>query len=134
MSGRLIPHFGSSHSPLQKRLYLAGVIALLGGLIAAVVIYIAAPAPDSAVSLYSIADPRYQIELQRIGGNAAVLMAQFHQWFNGLWHGTALAFTVAVLGMAIAGLCFFTGYFFAYPDSDTVADSDRPRHDDTPQR
>jgi hypothetical protein len=51
--------------------------------------------------------------LQQIGGNAAVLMAQLHQWFDGLWHGTALAYTVAVLGIAIAGACFFIGHFFA---------------------
>jgi hypothetical protein len=51
--------------------------------------------------------------LQHIGGNAAVFMAQLHQWFDGVWHGTALAYTVAVAGMAIAGICFFVGYFFA---------------------
>jgi hypothetical protein len=107
------------HAPLQTRLYLAGIVALIGGLIAAIVIYVITPAPDSAVSQYSIADPRYQIELQRIGGNAAVLMAQLHQWFDSLWHGTRLAYTVAVLGAAIAGLCFFVGYYFA-------------GHDDTP--
>jgi hypothetical protein len=99
-------------SPFQKRLYLTGVVALLAGLLAAVVIYVIAPAPDSAVSMYSIADPRYQIELQRIGGDAAVVMAQLHQWFNGLWHGQTLAYTVAVLGALVAGICFFIGYFF----------------------
>lgn len=100
-------------SPFQKRLYLAGIAALATGLIAAAIIYAATPPPDSAVAMYSAADPRYQIELERIGGNAAVLMAQLHQWFDGLWHGTALAYTVAVLGGMIAGACFFIGYFFA---------------------
>jgi hypothetical protein len=103
----------AKHSPFQKRLYLAGVVALLAGLLAAVVIYAITPAPDSAVSMYSIADPRYQIELQRIGGDAAVMMAQLHQWFDSLWHGKALAYTVAVLGALVAGICFFIGYFFA---------------------
>ncbi|ASW02847.1 hypothetical protein [Paraburkholderia aromaticivorans] len=103
----------TQRSPRQKRFYRAGMAALVAGMIAAVIIYATAPPPDSAVSLYSMADPRYQMELQRIGGNAAVLMAQFHQWFDGLWHGTALAYTVAVLGIAVAGACFFIGYFFA---------------------
>ncbi|MEA3128957.1 MAG: hypothetical protein QOF46_752, partial [Paraburkholderia sp.] len=44
--------------------------------------------------------------------------AQLHQWFDGLWHGTALAYTIAVLGALIAGACFFIGYFFA--DDDTL--------------
>jgi hypothetical protein len=101
------------HWPWRKRLYRAGVAALVAGLIAAAIIYAKAARPDSAMSMYAIADPRYQIELERIGGNAAVLMAQLHQWFDGLWHGTALAYTVAVLGAAIAALCFFVGYFFA---------------------
>lgn len=113
MSGGNDLNPAANRSPLQKRLYLAGAAVLLAGLIAAAIIYAMAPAPDSAVSLYSIADPRYQIELQRIGGNAAVVMAQLHQWFDGLWHGTALAYTVAVLGALLAGACFFVGYFFA---------------------
>jgi hypothetical protein len=113
MSGSNEVNPAAQRSPWQKRLYLAGVAALVIGVILAVIIYATTPPPDSAVSLYSIADPRYQIELQRIGGNAAVLMAQLHQWFDGLWHGTALAYTVAVLGAVIAGVCFFIGYFFA---------------------
>ncbi|MGF6902270.1 hypothetical protein [Paraburkholderia sp. GAS348] len=106
-------HPAVKRSPLQKRLYLASAVVLFAGLIAAAIIYAMAPAPDSAVAMYSIADPRYQIELQRIGGNAAVLMAQLHQWFNGLWHGKALAYTVAVLGALLSGACFFIAYFFA---------------------
>lgn len=113
MNGGNDLNLAAKRSPLQKKLYLAGAAVLLVSLIAAILIYATAPAPDNAVALYSIADPRYQIELQRIGGNAAVLMAQLHQWFDGLWHGTALAYTVAVLGVALAGICFFIGYFFA---------------------
>ncbi|WP_233835964.1 hypothetical protein [Paraburkholderia sp. ZP32-5] len=100
-------------SPLQKRLYLTGTAILLAGFIAAALIYASAPPPDSAVAMYSIVDPRYQIELQQIGGNAAVLMAQLHQWFDSLWHGVRLAYTVAVLGIIGAGVCFFIGHFFA---------------------
>lgn len=116
MSGGNNLNPAAKRPPLQKRLYLAGVVVLLASLVAAAIIYATAPVPDSAVSLYSIADPRYQIELQRIGGNAAVLAAQLHQWFDSLWHGTALAYTVAVLGSASAGACFFIGHFFAYDE------------------
>jgi hypothetical protein len=110
-------HPSSSRSPLQKRLYFTGTAILLAGFIAAALIYASAPPLDSAVAMYSIVDPRYQIELQQIGGNAAVLMAQLHQWFDSLWHGVRLAYTVAVLGIVIAGACFFIGYFFADDDA-----------------
>ncbi|MFM0738095.1 hypothetical protein PQQ51_12700 [Paraburkholderia xenovorans] len=113
------PNPAAQLSLLQKRLYLTGAFFALAGLIAAGVIYAMAPAPDAAVSQYSIVDPRYQIELQQIGGNAAVLIAQFHQWFDSLWHGTKLAWTVAVLGIALAGVCFFVGHFFAWSDDES---------------
>ncbi len=119
MSGGNDLNPAAKRSPLQKRLYLAGALVLFASLIAAAIIYAMAPAPDSAVSQYGIADPRYQIELQRIGGTAEVLMAQLHQWFDGLWQGTALAYTVAVLGALLAGACFFIGYYFADEESQT---------------
>jgi len=113
MSGGNDINPAAQRSPFQKRFYLAGIAVFVAALIAAAIIYATTPPPDSAVALYSMTDPHYQAELQQIGGNAAVLMAQFHQWFDGLWRGTALAYTVAVLGLAVALACFFIGYFFA---------------------
>jgi hypothetical protein len=99
------------YSPLQIRLYLASVVILVAGLTGAAVVYATAPAEDSAELVYSINnDPRYIAELQRIGGTAEVAMAAFHQWFNGLWHGKPLAYTVAVLCTALAALCFWAAY------------------------
>lgn len=113
MSGSNEVNAAVKRSPLQKRMYLAGTAVLFAALIAAALIYANTPPPDAAIARYAAVDPRYQIELQRIGGNAAVLMAQLHQWFDGLWHGTALAYTVAVLGIAIAGACYLIGSLFA---------------------
>lgn len=112
MSGSDHSSPGAQRPSSQKRFYLAGAAVLIASLIAAAILYATAAPPDSAVSQYGIADPRYQIELQRIGGTAEVLMAQLHDWFDGLWHGAALAYTVAVLGAAVAGACFFIGHFF----------------------
>jgi hypothetical protein len=103
----------AQRSPFQKRMYFTGAAVLIVALVAAVLIYVNVPPPNPAVAMYSAVDPRYTIELEQIGGTAAVLMAQFHQWFDGLWHGVALAYTVAVLGVAAAGVCVFIGYFFA---------------------
>jgi len=111
MSSRDTQDPPEKHSPLQIRLYLASVVILVAGLIGAAVIYAMAPAEDSAERVYGITnDQRYVAELQRIGGTAEVFMAELHQWFNGLWHGKPLAYTVAVLCTALAGGCFWAAY------------------------
>lgn len=84
------------HSPLQIRLYVASAAILIVGLIAAAIIYVTAPAGDSAELIYGVTNnQQYLLELQRIGGTAEVAMAAFHQWFDSLWHGKPLAYTVA---------------------------------------
>jgi hypothetical protein len=94
------------HTPLQIRLYLASAVILLVGLIGAVIIFVAAPAEDSAEQIYGVTNnQQYLRELQRIGGTAEVAMAEFHQWFNSLWHGKPLAYTVAFLCVVLAGAC-----------------------------
>jgi hypothetical protein len=99
------------YSPLQIRLYLASVVILVAGLIGAAVIYATTPAEDSAELIYGITnDQRYIAELQRIGGTAEVVMAEFHQWFDSLWHGKPLAYTVAVLCTALAAVCFLAAH------------------------
>ena len=94
------------HTPLQIRLYVASAVILLVGLIGAAIIYVTVPAEDSAELIYGIANnQQYLLELQRIGGTAEVAMAEFHQWFNSLWHGKPLAYTVAFLSVVLAGAC-----------------------------
>jgi hypothetical protein len=50
-------------------------------------------------------------DLEVYGGKANVIAAQFREWFDGLWHGKQLAFTVAVITVIAA--CAFK--FFATP-------------------
>jgi ABC-type dipeptide/oligopeptide/nickel transport system permease component len=110
---------------LEARLYLAALIILVAGLIDAAIIYATAPAPDSAVQMYGMANsPQYMQQLQQIGGTAEVVLAQFHQWFDSLWHGKPLAYTVAVLCAVAAVACFLAGHFvFFDAPSDPI---DRP--------
>ncbi|HMA90731.1 MAG TPA: hypothetical protein VKP89_18525 [Burkholderiales bacterium] len=101
---------------LKRRLQLASGLILVLGLCAAVLIYRAADAgADEAVAYeiingqaYSVAptdSKLYNRELERIGGKAALLFADFARWFAGLWRGKSLAFTVAFLtATASAGL------------------------------
>lgn len=100
---------------LQARLYLASAFFVIAGLISAVIIYATAPGPDSAEQFYGMpTSPQYLQQLERIGGTGEVVLAEFHQWFDSLWHGKPLACTVAILCAAVAGACFLAGYFLFF--------------------
>src|SRR5271166_3281272 len=93
--------------PLHVRLNYCGAIILLVGLVAAALIYATtaddrASDPSEAIESARI----YEYNLQRIGGMAAVYAARFNRWLAGLWHGRPLAYTVAVLAVAISLACF----------------------------
>jgi hypothetical protein len=108
---------------LQARLYLASVVILLAGLIGAPIIYVMAPAPDSAEQFYGMTNgPQYQQQLERIGGTGEVVLAEFHQWLDSLWHGKPLAYTVAVLCAAGAGACFLAGHFLFFETTHDQSD------------
>lgn len=93
---------------LPARLYLVGGCILAAGWLAGTLIYFNASADAPAGDLaYGIGwEKRYAFQLQRFGGQAAVLADEFSQWFSALWHGRQLAFTVATLCTGIALLCF----------------------------
>ena len=106
------------HSTPASRLYLAGIILLVVGLIAAALVYFLAAHPaDANGAGYSIVggntyalsldeSSRELQQVERLGGKPAVLALEFHRWFLSLWHGQRLAYTLAVLSAAIALLCF----------------------------
>lgn len=115
MSGKQQPVTSMRRGSLQARLYLASAFFVIAGLISAAIIYTTAPGPDSAVQFYGMANsPQYEQQLERIGGTGAVVLAEFHQWFDGLWHGKPLAYTVAILCAAVASACFLAGYFLFF--------------------
>jgi hypothetical protein len=45
---------------------------------------------------------RYMREMEQFGGRANVIAYKFGIWFDGLWHGKSLAFTVGVLSIILA--------------------------------
>ncbi len=94
--------------PLHAVTYYWGVVTLLVGLLAAALIYFFA-AEDKEMDLVGeIASGRmYEHNLELMGGKFAVYADRFNRWFAGLWHGRPLAYTVAVLSVAIALLFFW---------------------------
>ncbi|HEY6323992.1 MAG TPA: hypothetical protein VJA16_20815 [Thermoanaerobaculia bacterium] len=76
---------------------------LIAGLAAAIVIYAhAGPAPDYPLGSDPEDSKVYLRQLELYGGKANVLGVELRQWFDGLWHGRSLAFTVAVLAALVA--------------------------------
>src|SRR2546426_8595707 len=106
----------------------AGARAILVlGFAAAVVIYLTAQPPPGNPLGYDPMDTKaYLHDLEVYGGKANVLAAQFRDWFDSLWHGKQLAFTVAVLTAIAAG----TFKFFATPlPADEEAPGANATHD-----
>ena len=116
------------HTGLAQRLYLIGILVLLLGLVAAALIYVTSKDDSGPAVGYVVADgtvyaiapadsKRFRHDLELYGGKAALLADDFGNWFAGLWKGRALAYTLAVISIAIAGLIFyFAGLAASHPD------------------
>ncbi len=108
----------------RTRHYLIAAIILLAGLIAAVVISLrAGSAPETLLELSPETSKKFLRDLELYGGTANVLAVQFQTWFDGLWHGRSLAYTVAVISVvASLGYVFFTVVLPPYRDPNTPED------------
>lgn len=96
-----------------------GVVVLVLGLLAAVAIYIAAStSPVSGSTPDFSGDRRFNLEMERIGGKSSVYVAAFDRWLASLWHGTTLAFTVGVLSVVVALVCFWLSNLMSYAATD----------------
>jgi hypothetical protein len=96
-----------------KRIRVVGIILLIGGLLAGVVIYFKAP-PEQDRDLILGIDVRTNrdvLQLEKMGGKSAVFMADFEEWFASIWHGRRLAYTVAVLAMSGYAGCYLLADF-----------------------
>jgi hypothetical protein len=82
--------------------------AILGvGLLTSVLIFsVAKPVDEFPLGYDPLTNKKYVLELERYGGKANVATAELLQWFNALWHGRNLAYTVAVLTV-LAALLFW---------------------------
>ena len=103
---------------LRESLILISAIILLVGLGSAILIYQTAGDDSDSVLGYEIVDGSaypirpedsrtYIRNLELYGGKAAVVVDEFRRWFAGLWHGKALAFTVAGICLFISLVIFF---------------------------
>jgi len=110
---------------MRRRLIAWAVLVAVIGLASALVIYLRAgadPEIGDDVQTIIVDGKSYQIpltnlktyrrDLERFGGPAAVLADDFTRWLAGLWHGRALAHTVAWLtAFAAVGLLLVARLF-----------------------
>jgi hypothetical protein len=102
--------------PPHRRIFYAGVAVLVAGLIAAVLIYVFSPDDAAArAAAESFNRQHYEFQIERIGGKMMVYLVRFNEWFFRLWQGRQLAFTVGVLAIAVALLCFWLAELVSVP-------------------
>jgi hypothetical protein len=111
----------------RPRYKLVTILMLLAGLGSAVAIYLTAGNPDEIGMVEEFEESkRFAHDLELYGGKANLIANKFSRWFEGLWHGQSLAYTVAVLTVVIA-----VGYFLvasrlaAHAASDAAHDNNR---------
>src|SRR5437870_2266307 len=91
-----------------RRLRFVAAAILVVGLTGAIWIYLAAaPVTGDALGYNAAESKQYLRTMELYGGKANVLAAELRQWFEGLWHGTRLAYTVACATVLLAGVFWF---------------------------
>lgn len=103
---------------MQTYLKLLSAIVLVVGLGSAIIIYLTAEKDSDNAAGYEVVggglypsapenSRMYERDLELYGGKAAVLANEFRYWFTGLWHGRALAITIAGIAIIISVVIFF---------------------------
>ena len=109
----------------QALLRLAAAATAIVGFVSAIWIYLTAPAPLGNPLGYEPEDSKQYIrDLERYGGKANVFATELTDWFNGLWHGRRLAFTVACITVLVAGVLLLASIPLP-PDPDSEPSSQK---------
>ena len=101
---------------------------LVVGLLAALVIYVLARNSSAPEAPDFSGDRRFNFELERLGGKSAIYLASLNRWLGTLWQGTQLAWSVGVLSILIALLCFWLANFLSYPLPEENDETTPPSH------
>jgi hypothetical protein len=80
------------------------------GLCSAVFLYVTAyPTPQHPLGYDPFASKKYVRDLERYGGKINILAVEFRQWFDRLWRGQNLSYTIAFLTVILSYLFWFIG-------------------------
>ena len=96
--------------------YYWGTAILIVGLVSAGLVYAFAPDETDTDAVAQMASQRmYEHNLELMGGKFAVYWDEFARWLASLWHGKALAYTIAALTFAAALGCFCVAQLISRP-------------------
>src|SRR5258706_14234298 len=91
----------SAEKTAETRARIVSAVLLAIGFASAVAIYLV-NGPASDPTEYKLENSKkYLRAMETYGGKANLLASDLRHWFARLWHGGALAFTVAVLTMVV---------------------------------
>lgn len=94
----------------------AGFVVLLGGLSAAIAIYLLADSDADANTPTDITRQKmYEHNIALIGGKGAIYAVRLNEWLASLWHGTTLAYTIGLVSAVLAAACFGLAWLMAMP-------------------
>jgi hypothetical protein len=110
-----------------------GLLVLIAGLFAAALVYLnTVPQDQTDPASYAFEggkvipmprdSKRSALEMERMGGKANILAAEITEWFQGLWRGRTLAYTLALLSTGSCLACFFVGNFLGHAPSADATD------------
>jgi ABC-type Fe3+ transport system permease subunit len=108
MSPRLPPTPGKFSAP-HHRVQLAGALIVVVGMIVAAFVWFAAARDGEGDGTGDVTSQREMQQVERLGGRATVQTVQFDSWLGSLWHGQRLAWTLAILSLAVGGGCAWIG-------------------------
>ncbi len=124
---------------LHSVLYFLSGMILLAGLGSAVLLYESSGDRSASVlgyedeggSVYPVLpedSKQYLRGLQLYGGTANVIADELRRWFESLWSGKSLAFTVAFIAILISSVVFYTARRLASRENASVQrrSGDRP--------
>jgi hypothetical protein len=85
---------------LKIRLYQIAAIILLVGLTGSSLIYLYAEKREESTLITQFEhSKKYRHDLELTGGKGIVALSNFMKWFESLWEGETLAFTMAGLSI-----------------------------------
>ncbi len=97
------------------------------GLGSSIIIYLTAkPESQNPLGYDPLTTKKYLHELEVYGGKANVVAAEFWQWFDSLWHGQSLAYTVATLAVILSFAFWFAALPTAQDARNDRNNSERP--------
>jgi hypothetical protein len=109
-----------------KRVHVSGVVLLVVGLLAAVIVFCTARREERLGILgLDVQTNRQTLELERMGGKSYLLFNDLNQWFASLWRGRRLAYTVGILSFAGFLGCRWFADLLAHAPATGVEENDK---------